>query len=379
MRDYTAAVPNDDPSRILLIKPSSLGDIIHALPVLAGLRRRYPDAHIAWLVASGFATLLEGHPLLNEVIRFDRARFGRMLTSPRISGDFLRFVGGLRRKKFDLVIDLQGLIRSGFLAAASGASRRVGFADARELAWAFYTQRVRCPADAQHAVEKNLCIAEAVDARHEPAQFPLALQPAELEAVRRRLDEAAGHKQATYTCVLPGARWDSKLWPADRFAGLIDLMHQRGIPRVVLLGAASERALADQIRVHCRSHPISLVGQTNLRELACLISQAALVVCLDSGPMHIAAALDKPTIALFGSTDPARTGPWSSSAEVVRVELDCSPCLRRVCPLRHHRCLRDLTVERVANAVSHAWSALTGGPAPSGHNGRVKARPVGSG
>ena len=116
--------------RILIIKPSSLGDVVHALPVLAALREAYPRAHIAWLVGVTFAPLLEGHPLLDEVIPFDRRRFGRMLQSPRILVEFMRFLADLRRRRFDLVVDLQGLIRSGFMAWASGAPYRIGFAAA---------------------------------------------------------------------------------------------------------------------------------------------------------------------------------------------------------------------------------------------------------
>jgi ADP-heptose:LPS heptosyltransferase len=222
------------PRRILLIKPSSLGDVVHALPVLAALRAAYPEAHIAWLVSTSFVPLLDGHPLLNEVISFDRRLYGRMLRSPRATNAFIRFTSALRRREFDLVLDLQGLFRSGFLARATGAPRRIGFAAAREMAWMFYTERVTCPDADEHAVLKNMRLVAAVVApasagpspppsseggagggcAHAPlgrVEFPLGLRADELAAARERLDVAANRPIDGFTAVLPGARWPSKL------------------------------------------------------------------------------------------------------------------------------------------------------------------------
>lgn len=343
-----------DPQRILLIKPSSLGDIVHALPVLAALRRRWPRAHIAWLVGDAFAPLLDGHPLLDEVIRFDRRRFGRMWYSPAAFVAFWRFVAQVRRRRFELVVDLQGLIRSGLLAWFSGAGRRVGFAAAREGAWLFYTQRVRCPAQARHAVDRNRCVADALGLEREPPgaplAFPLAVSDAERAAARRLLADAGLPPGADVLAVLPGARWPSKQWPAERFAELIDLVDD-GRRRTVLLGAPDERALGARIAAACATAPLNLIGRTSLRDLVAVLSLAQRVVCCDSGPMHIAAALHRPLVAIFGPTDPARTGPYSPAARVVRRDLPCMPCLRRTCPLGHHACLRELSAETVAGAL----------------------------
>jgi len=337
--------------RILIIKPSSLGDIVHALPVLAGLRAAYPHAHIAWLAGSSFADFLAGHPMLNEVIPFDRRRYGRMLQSGRIFTEFLRFVGQLRKRRFDLVIDLQGLVRSGFLAWASGARRRIGFARAREFAWAFYSHRVHCPRSDRHAVDKNLRLAEALGLDVRSAAFPLGLRDEELAAVRTLLVDSAGCPLNRFVAVVPGARWDSKRWQPECLAELIDRMRQGDLPPVVLLGAASDRTFTDGVLAHCRSPVVDLVGRTSLRQLAAVLAQAELVVCHDSGPMHIAAALGKPLVAIFGPTNPARTGPYSPSARIVALPLKCAPCYRRQCPLGHHDCMRKLGVDEVLTAV----------------------------
>jgi len=337
--------------RILIVKPSSLGDIVHALPVLAALRSEHPRAHIAWLAGSALAPLLSGHPLLDEVIPFDRRRYGRMLRSPRTLADFVRFVRTLRRRRFDLVLDLQGLFRSGFITWACGAPRRVGFARARELAWLFYTQTVSCPSPDAHAVDKNLLLARAVGLDAVLPSFPLGLRSEELAAARRLLNAAAGRVLEGFTAVLPGARWESKLWPAERLADLIDRLHADGQPPCVLLGAPDDRSFSDTIVARCRTPLIDLVGRTSLRELTAALALADLVICHDSGPMHIAAALERPIVALFGPTNPARTGPYCATARIVSLPLPCAPCYERSCPLRHHNCMAQLTVDTVLQSV----------------------------
>jgi lipopolysaccharide heptosyltransferase I len=345
------APDSQPPRRILLIKPSSLGDIVHALPVLAALRDAFPSAYIAWLVSSGFVSLLTGHPLLNEVIPFDRRRFGRMLQSPRILLDFLSFLRGLRRRRFDLVIDLQGLVRSGFMAWASGARRRVGFADARELAWLFYTRRIRVPPQKLHAVDRNVSILTALDLETAAPNFPLALGLEEEAAARMRLHDAAqGADVSRYIAVLPGARWESKLWPVAHWAALLSELHAAGAPPAVLLGAADDRARADAIRAACTAPLIDLVGRTSLRELTALLAAAERVICQDSGPMHLAAALGRPLVAIFGPTDARRTGPYAQHVRVVTAPIECAPCQRRRCPLKHHGCLARLTAAEVRAA-----------------------------
>jgi lipopolysaccharide heptosyltransferase I len=337
--------------RILIIKPSSLGDIIHALPVLAALRAAYPRAHVAWLAATQFVPLLEGHPMIDEVIGFDRQRFGRMHRSVDVLRDFAHFVAYTRRHRFDLVIDLQGLFRSGFLAWASGARRRYGFATARELAPLFYTHRVCCPRRARHAVDRNVCIATALGLPITTPQFPLGLRADEVHAARRLLAQAAGAAVPRFTAVLPGARWASKLWRVDYLAQVIDrLSAETGSP-TVLLGAGAERPRADQITARCTSEVIDLVGRTGLRQLVALLALAQSVLSQDSGPMHIAAALGRPLLAIFGPTDPARTGPYSPAARVVSLPLPCAPCLRRTCPRAHHHCMEQLTPEHVLAQV----------------------------
>lgn len=360
----SAARTRRSPRRILIIKPSSLGDVVHALPVLAGLRRAYPQAHIAWLIATPFAPLLDGHPLLNELIPFDRRGYGQMLRRPAQLRQFLRFLASLRRRRFDLVLDLQGLFRSGFLAWASGAPQRVGFADARELAPLFYTRRIAGRRTACHAVEVNLRLARALDLPVDPPTFPLALQPDEFLAAQTLLSQAAGRPLDHFIAVIPGARWPSKRWPSEHTAALLDRLHPEGLPPAVLLGGPDDRAPAADVRRRCAAPTVDLTGRTTLRQLAALIALSDLVICQDSGPMHIAAALGKPLVALFGPTNPTRTGPYGPAARVVQLPLACAPCYERQCPLGHHQCMRTLSADTVAAHVREMWTARSQ-PAPA--------------
>ncbi|MEP0846438.1 MAG: lipopolysaccharide heptosyltransferase I [Phycisphaerae bacterium] len=343
-------MPPVDAERILIIKPSSLGDIIHALPVLAGLRAALPHAHIAWLAANAFAPLLDGHPLLDEVIPFDRRRFGRMGYHPGAFVAFWRFVAGLRAQRFDLILDLQGLIRSGLISWFSGAHRRIGFADAREGAWLFYGERVSLPPAEIHAVERNLRLLEALGMKVNKPEFPLGLRADELDAASRRLREQ-GVEPRNFAAVIPGARWKSKLWPAEHLAELLRRMHAADMGPIVLLGAPDERAWANALVAASGAPAVNLVGETTLRELAAMIHFARVVVCHDSGPMHIAAALDRPTIALFGPTNPHRTGPYSAAARVLTNPVECAPCYRRTCPFGHQACLAQLSPDAVIDEL----------------------------
>jgi heptosyltransferase-2 len=175
--------------------------------------------------------------------------------------------------------------------------------------------------------------------------------PGTLEAARQLLSDAAGRALDAFTAVIPGARWDAKRWRADRFGELINRLHAVGDSPVVLLGGPDDREFAAAIRAATQVPVVDLVGRTSLRELAALIALAKRVICHDSGPMHIAAALNKPIVALFGPTNPARTGPYCATARIVSLPLECVPCYRRQCPLGHHNCMQQLDVGTVLASV----------------------------
>lgn len=345
--------------RILLIKPSSLGDVIHALPVLRGLRRKFPQARIDWLISTSLAPLLEGHDDVTDLVLFDRRKLGRLATSPRAAGAFVAFVRLLRERNYDLVIDLQGLFRSGFFAWASGAEIRLGFAEVREGASLFYTHRGLALDPDLHAADRNWKLAQCVGLDDAPLDFDLQIKELDRAAAGGLLLEHGWSANQRMIAVLPGARWETKLWSPHRFAEVIDKLHRAGSGRCVLLGGESERPLCRLVAESCKVAPLDLCGKTPLRMLAAMIERASVTLCHDSGPMHIAAALNRPLVCLIGPTNPRRTGPYQRLDSVVRLDLDCAPCYFRKlsqCP-HQHRCMKDLGVEAVIRAMQRALAS----------------------
>ncbi|HUU82670.1 MAG TPA: lipopolysaccharide heptosyltransferase II [Phycisphaerae bacterium] len=354
--DQTSPLAHREFHRILLIKPSSLGDLVHALPVLHGLRRRYPKAGIDWLAGSAFAPLIEGHPDLSEVVRFDRRRYGRMLRDPRIAVEFAAFCRDLHRRRYDLVVDLQGLFRSGLLALASGAPVRIGFAAARELAWVFYSHRIAPGKPNAHAVDRNYATARLLGFTDVPVSFDLAVTETERRRAGKILSGAGLADGKRFAAIMPGARWETKRWPEDRFAAVVDgLARQQGLPSVLLAGP-DEADVCNRIEAACGQAVTNLAGTTSLRELVAVLERAVVVICHDSAPMHLAAALGRPLVCLLGPTNPSRTGPYSKSARILQADLPCVPCyLRRLSQCPHgHACMSSLEVENVLQATSAA-------------------------
>lgn len=341
--------------RILLIKPSSLGDVVHALPVLHGLRARYRQAKIDWLISSPLMPLVEGHPELDEAIPFDRQRYGRMGRGSGATRDFVRFVRELRARRYELAIDLQGLFRTGFLSWASGAPVRVGLRRSREAAWLFYTDRAGTADLEIHAVDRNYAVAGLLGFENVAVAFDLAVGDAE-RAGASDLLRSNGVAEGDWPIVIaPAARWETKVWPADRFAAAIDELQAAG-GRCVLVGSEAESAVCQRIAGSCRVAPVNLAGRTPIRLLPAVIGRAGLVIAHDSAVMHLAVGLDRPLVCIVGPTNPVRTGPYRRMSDVVRLALDCAPCyFRRLSQCPHgHRCMRDLGVGEVVAAAARA-------------------------
>ena len=318
--------------RILLIKPSALGDVVHALPALKLVRRRWPGAHVAWLVQPKFADLLRGRSDLDAVHLFRR-------DSP---GSVAGLVGELRRAQFDLTIDLQGLSRTAWLGYLSGTRWRAGFAGAREMAGWLYNVRAGGRAADGHAVDRNLALARRLGCRG-PAEFDFALSPADHAAA------AALVPGRPYAVLLPGTNWETKRWPIGHFAALAAALPDRLGLTPIVCGGPGDAALARQVGAR------DLTGRTPLKTLAAVLAGAALVVANDSGPMHIAAALGVPLVVPFGPTDARRTGPYRRPECVVRLDLPCAPCYSRHCA--HRSCLTLLAVEAVMAAAERQMGA----------------------
>lgn len=303
-----------DPERILIIRPSALGDVCRSVPVLVSLRRRYPNAVIDWLVQDSFVDAIRTHPDLDGVVPFARraVAIGR-LWRPSAARRLMGLFGRLRDGRYDLVVDCQGLSRSGLFALVTGAPRRIGYRNAAELGWLALTDRVAAPVS-WHTVDRMLALAEAVGA---PAVRDLRLYtPGEGETEAERL---AGDQR--FVVLAPTSRWEGKRWPADRFERLARVLLDRGeVERLVVVGGAGERDQCAGLIELARSDArvVDAVGSTSVAGLMGLIERAALVVANDSAALHLGVGFDRPIVGLYGPTDVSRVGPYGRERDVVR-------------------------------------------------------------
>ncbi len=344
--------------RILIVKLSSLGDVLHTLPAGQLLRQAFPEAHLGWAVERAHAGLLAGQPWLDELIVWDRGQ---------AQGSW-RFLRELCASRWDVAIDFQGLWRSALVARVSGARRIFGHAPTKEHSHWLYHERVPLATMDRHAVERSIDLAHAVALRlrgtvpaREQVRPAFALYPG--AADRLAVDEwcAAQGLRAGERLVLlnPHCRKDANRWPAERFTQLADRLLRAG-HRVALVGGNVAGDVCDAIARPLSESLWRADGKFSLLATAELIRRAQVFVTGDTGPMHIAAAVGTPIVALFGPANPLRTGPFTPSAQVIYKRLPCSPCYAKArCPLGHAipACLAEISVDEVSAAVSGQLAA----------------------
>jgi heptosyltransferase-1 len=306
---------------LLIIKPSSLGDIILALPALSALRESLPDTKIVWLIRPEFAALLKGHPHLTDVIIFERKLLGKAWFHPRAFASLLSLIRILRQRKFDAVIDLQGLFRTASLAWLSGCKKRFGIANTREFAHHFYTHKVIQDAKCIHLVDFYLKIVQTITASETKAQFVFPQDPDAIDSMSRLLN-SHGVKPDNYVVLIPGSTHRDKCWPARRFAGLADKISSQFNLSIAATGTACEKDTVEIMKNQANVPIANLAGQTSLSELIALLRAAKLVISNDTGPGHIAAALGVPLVMIFGRSNPARVAPYARPQCVVAIEPD---------------------------------------------------------
>lgn len=331
--------------KILILKPSSLGDVVQALPVLRLLKRRFPESQVYWWLSSDLLSLLEEDPQVAGVFSFERRRWSVPWRWPEL----LASVRQMRAQAFDWVIDLQGLARSGWLAWFVNGRLTVGVEDPREGAGAFYDLAVPRSSPQTHAVDWYLSVLVrlGVDVSGDFEWLPVRSKAA---AVVRQKWPVLNHR---WIALQPGARWLNKRWPVEHFIALVQRLAQ-DLPdhRFALLGSRSDAALTAPIVRAAPGRCVDLAGQTTLPEMIEWLRAVEVLITNDTGPMHVAAALNKPVVALFGPTDPRRTGPYGQIDRVLRLDLPCSPCLSSSC--RHHpfmECLEALQPGLVGERV----------------------------
>ena len=345
-----------DPKRILIIKPSSLGDIIHALPTLAALRSRFPEAWIAWLVKHEWAEILDRNPLLNEVLAVNFHVW-----------HLWGLIHTIRKKKFDLVVDLQGLFRSAFIARLAGASMVVGFAHGREASPWLYTHRVALPIPVgqswrlwnMHAVDRNLAVAKFLGAKPAIPSFWLPNHEEDRQIVNGWLTDAGVTVDDRLVAIAPLTRQVMKNWPLERFIQVAQALMNIGQVKILLIGTADQH-VSHQFEAAVGVRLVNWMGKTCVRQFRVIFERVQLVIANDSAPLHSAAACGIPTVAIFGPTNPAATGPYGMhhGAHLLTSPLPCRPCGQRTC--RNEQQLECLTSISVQDVVRSAEGLLAG-------------------
>jgi lipopolysaccharide heptosyltransferase I len=305
---------------VLIIRPSALGDVCRTVPVLVTLRRAFPwpGTSIDWLVQDTFAAAISSHPDLTGVVSFPRTALSnwRRPATLRVIRDYLR---SLRRARYDLVLDCQGLARSGLLAAATGARRRIGLADAAELGWAGINEHVHGVNDA-HTVDRMLSLAQ-VATGGAPIARDMRLYTAPED--RAYVSQSLGLTPESFVLLAPTSRWPGKLWPEERFVELARrTLNDRslGVERIAFVGAASERSQCKQLESAAAADGriVSLLGRTTVGQLMAVVESSRLVVASDSAALHMAVGFDRPLIGLFGPTRVDRVGPYGREPDVIQ-------------------------------------------------------------
>jgi heptosyltransferase-1 len=346
--------------RVLIIKMSALGDIVHALPVAAALGEAYPHLEISWFVEAPLAPLLTGNPYLKEVISLPKYR-GKDLLSVHCLRDVGRHLNEVRHRRFDLTLDLQGLTKSATVAYASGAKLRFGYHWLREIA-RMVEKPIPPRPESLHIVDQYLDVARFLGAPVEKPIFPFHIPEAERDAVEAMLCAEGIGPDTPFIALNPASAKAIKQWGAERYAALSDALYSRYSLRSALLTA--DTAVAEAVMAAAQHPLVSLAGRTNLKQLAGVLQRSAVHVCGDTGSGHLAAALGRPVVSIIGPTDPERVCPYGQRANSISRRESCGrACDWHRCEFAHPRCLDAVSVAEVADKVAGLLpvSTLTGG------------------
>lgn len=358
-RLHAADDPAPAPRRILAIRVDGIGDVVATLPALDALRAGYPSAEIDLLTSPPGGQLMAGDPRVDRVLvdrfLFQDASRGRNRAAPTLR-EWLPTIRQLRSREYDLAIDFRGDVRTIFwLAYGSGARRRLSWFNT-SAGRPLLTDGLEAPGPL-HEVQANLMLIGALGLRPVTHYPRLEVPPAQASAAEARLCALGlppGRPRVGFHCF---AISPLRTWPAERFARVMEQLQSDPGARPLLLGSRAEEPAADALLTQTSSNAASLVGQTSLQELVAILSRLDLVVCLDSGLLHLAAAVGTPTVSLFGPGDPARWSPQADGHVALSRGLPCSPCRDVTCLFPTNRCLQEIGVEEVVSAARRQLAA----------------------
>lgn len=345
--------------KILIVKLSAIGDVVHTLPALNALRQHYPEAHITWLVEEAAADLIMGHESLDRVLVSRRKHWEKELRKGKVTSvlrQAVAFIHKLRDTHYDIILDFQAALKGAAMIGLARGDRKIGYGPGmahQEHSYRFLNERVPMVDVDTHALKRSLLLLEAIGIHSPTIAYHLPITIQSRHNVAEMMQSSPSTLKQVPIAINPMALWETKLWVPDRFAKLADRLISEHQARIYFTGGSADRLMIDGIVRKMHHGAVNLAGATSLMELAALYQEMAMVITTDTGPMHIAAAVDTPVIALFGPTSEHRTGPYGERHHVVSTNLACRPCFKRTCAQFH--CMPSITVEDI---VKHAQLLL---------------------
>ncbi|MCX5782177.1 MAG: lipopolysaccharide heptosyltransferase II [Elusimicrobia bacterium] len=333
--------------KILIIQPSRIGDIVFSLPTVAAIRKEYPHAWIGYFVDERCAPLLEGNSDIDEVIVWKKKDISL--------GYFIKMYQYFRSKNIDLSIDLHGLSRSAIMVLFAGAKFRIASSSTngmRELSW-FFSKEIKSTNNDAHSIERNLEVAKYLKCKSKGLEFSIFIP----EEVKNKIQNIFAVNKITsekpIIAIHPGGGWISRRWFPERYSELINRLINELNAQVIMVGGkeggAGEKGLNEEIISNVKGKVLDLTDQLNLKELAALLSKVNIFVANEAGPMHIANALNMPSIAILGPTNAKRTGPFGNKTIVIQHKVECQPCRKRNC--KNKKCMELISIEEVFQAI----------------------------
>ena len=344
--------------KLLIIRLSSLGDVILTLPTVKALKDCYPRAYLAWLIQDSFAEVLMGNPYIDEIIPVNMRSVTDKYATPGVWLDggwrMLRSLASVSRlfrdRQFDVVLEFQALFKSAVFAGLNRGAERYGFKNGREFSWVFLNRAAFIRDKSRHAVENYLQFARHFGCEPDTVEFPIVLHTSEETYVEKILRNEGVQPGDFLVFIAATARWESKFWEAEAFARVADELVRRYGARIIFSGLPSEAAYYEGITDLMKEPAVIMAGKTTIRQFLALIKRCSLYVGVDSGAMHAAVAFGLPVVALFGPAIRTWVSPYGQPQGIVGLDLPCAPCNKKRC--KDKACMRGITPDMVLDKIA---------------------------